>query len=168
MTWAATLAFLVWSATLAAAAESRAATATVAACIRDVRCHRTFVVAHRAHGFRAPENSREAVTRAVEAGIPIIKIDVRASKDGDLYLLHDGALDRATNLRGRIETFTSAQLAGARLANGESLPTFSDVYEITRGRALLTVGFKAGAVEHVDGWQGLAGTMYDLVFYVAT
>src|SRR5262244_341634 len=107
MTWAATLvAVLVGGATIAAAAEARAATPTIAACIRDVRCHRTFVVSHRAHGFAAPENSREAVRRAVDAGIPAIKIDVRASKDGDLYLLHDGALDRTTNLRGRIETVT--------------------------------------------------------------
>jgi len=75
----------------------------------------------RAHGFGAPENSRAAITRAVEAGVPLIKIDVRASKERGLFLLHDGKLDRATTLRGRVEGFTSAELAGARLANGETL-----------------------------------------------
>src|SRR5262245_61931147 len=102
---------------------------SVASCIRDTRCHRVFVVAHRANGFGAPENSREAVTQAIQAGVPLVKIDVRASKDGELYVLHDGWLDRTTNLRGRIEGVTSAELAGARLKNGETLPRFQELYE---------------------------------------
>ena len=140
----------------------------VARCIRDPRCQRTFVVSHRAHGFGAPENSRAAITRAVEAGVPLIKIDVRASKDGGLFLLHDGKLDRATTLRGRVEGFTSADLARARLSNGETLPRFADAYAIARGRSVLTVGFKADAVEQVADWIGAHGSFDDLIFFVNT
>jgi len=147
---------------------ARSSSSDVARCIRDPRCHRTFVVAHRAHGFGAPENSREAVTRAVEAGVPVIKIDVRASKDGELFLLHDGKLDRATNLRGRIENLASGELARARLSNGEPLPRFPDAYEIARGRAVLTVGFKADAVERVADWIHAHGSFDDLIFFVNT
>ncbi len=155
-------------ATGAAVAPAAPSTAAMAACIRDSRCHRVFVVAHRAHGFGAPENSREAVARAIRAGVPVIKIDVRASKDGRLFVLHDGTLDRATNLRGRIEGFTSAQLAQARLANGETLPRFQDLYEIARGRAVLTVGFKIDAVEQVADWIEEHGSFDDLIFFVNT
>ena len=143
-------------------------TKTTAACIRDPRCHWTIVVAHRAHGFGAPENSREAVTRALAAGVPAIKIDVRASKDGELFLLHDGKLDRTTNLRGRIEGFTAAELASARLPNGETLPRFQDIYEIARGRAVLTIGFKAEAVAQVADWIDGHGSFDDLLFFVNT
>jgi hypothetical protein len=143
-------------------------TTAIASCIRDPRCHRTFVAAHRAHGFAAPENSRQAVSRAIEAGAPLIKIDVRASRDGELFLLHDGSLDRATNLRGRIERFAAAELAQARLRNGETLPRFADVYAITRGRAILVVGFKADAVEQVADWIAGHGSFDDLIFFVNT
>jgi len=140
----------------------------VARCIRDPRCRRTFVVSHRAHGFGAPENSRAAITRAMEAGVPLIKIDVRASKDGGLFLLHDGKLDRTTTLRGRVEGFTSADLARARLSNGETLPRFADAYEIARGRSVLTVGFKADTVEQVADWISAHGSFDDLIFFVNT
>ncbi len=143
-------------------------TEAIAACIRDSRCQRLFVVAHRAHGFDAPENSREAVARAIQAGVPVIKIDLRASKDGELFVLHDGWLDRTTNLRGRIEGFTSAELAQARLANGETLPRFSDVYEVARGRAVLTIGFKVDAVEQAADWIARHGSFDDLIFFVNT
>jgi hypothetical protein len=143
-------------------------TATIAACIRDSRCHRLFVVAHRAHGFSGPGNSREAVVHAIQAGVPAIKIDLRASKDGELFVLHDGTLDRATNLRGRIEGFTSAELARARLANGETLPRFREVYDIARGRAVLIVGFKVDVVEEVADWVDRHGSFDDLIFFVNT
>jgi Glycerophosphoryl diester phosphodiesterase family len=155
------------AAATAADAGEQSATA-IASCIRDPHCHRTFVAAHRAHGFGAPENSRQAVSRATEAGVPLIKIDVRASRDGELFLLHDGSLDRATNLRGRIERFAAAELAQARLRNGETLPRFADVYAITRGRAILVVGFKADAVEQVADWIAGHGSFDDLIFFVNT
>jgi hypothetical protein len=152
----------------AAAAPAPPSTEATASCIRDQRCHRLFVVAHRAHGFDAPENSREAVARAIRAGLPVIKIDVRRSKDGDLFVLHDGWLDRTTNLRGRIEGVTTAQLAGARLTNGETLPRFEDLYEVARGRAILTIGFKVDAVEQAAEWIDRHGSFDDVIFFVNT
>jgi glycerophosphoryl diester phosphodiesterase family protein len=165
------LAVAVSGALAAAAMAGAPATGSpedTAACIRDSRCHRLFVVAHRAKGFGAPENSREAVTQAIQAGVPVIKIDVRASKDGELYVLHDGWLDRTTNLRGRIEGVTAAELSQARLANGETLPRFHEVYEIARGRVMLTVGFKVDVVEQVADWIARHGSFDDLIFFVNT
>jgi hypothetical protein len=149
-------------------APAPSSTEATASCIRDQRCHRLFVVAHRANGFDAPENSREAVTRAIQAGVPMVKIDVRRSKDGDVFVLHDGWLDRTTNLRGRIEGVTSAQLADARLANGETLPRFADIYQVSRGRTVLTIGFKTDAVEQLAEWIDRNGSFDDAIFFVNT
>jgi Glycerophosphoryl diester phosphodiesterase family len=149
-------------------APAPSSTEATASCIRDHRCHRIFVVAHRANGFDAPENSREAVARAIQAGVPVVKIDVRRSKDGEVFVLHDGWLDRTTNLRGRIEGVTSAQLADARLANGESLPRFADIYQVARGRTVLTIGFKTDAVEQLAEWIDRNGSFDDVIFFVNT
>ena len=147
---------------------ANASSSEVARCVRDPKCHRTFVVAHRARGLDAPENSRAAVARAIEAGVPVVKLDVRASRDGDLFLLHDGKLDRTTNLTGRIETVSTADLGSARLSNGETLPRFAEVYAIGRGRVVMTIGFKVDAVERIADWINAEGSFDDLIFFVNT
>jgi hypothetical protein len=144
--------------------------AATAACIRDPECHRLMVVAHRAKGVGAPENSREAVRRGVEAGEPVINIDLRRSRDGRLFVIHDGTLQRTTTLRGRIETMPSKKLTQARLLNGEKLPRFEQIYDITRGRAILVLNLKAEAdvLERVANWIGVEGSFDDVIFFVKT
>jgi glycerophosphoryl diester phosphodiesterase len=141
-----------------------------AACIRDPQCHRLVVVAHRAEGVGAPENSREAVRRCIEAGVPVVDIDLRRSRDGHLFVIHDGTLQRTTTLQGRIETMPSETLAQARLANGESLPRFEQIYGVARGRAVLVLNFKAEAdvVERVADWMAVEGSFDDIIFFVKT
>ena len=141
-----------------------------AACIRDPQCHRLMVVAHRAKGVGAPENSREAVRRCIEAGEPLVNIDLRRSRDGQLFVIHDGTLQRTTTLRGRIETMPSKKLIQARLLNGERLPRFEQIYGISRGRAVLVLNFKAeaDALERVADWIGVEGSFDDVIFFVKT
>jgi len=150
--------------------SSRSAPAETARCIRDLRCHRTFVVAHRAEGFGGPENSRAAVALVVEAGVPVIEIDLRGSKDGQLFLMHDGPLERYTSLRGRVEEVSSEEIGRARLKNGETIPRFEDVYAITRGRAMLSVDFKVHErmIEEVADWIHAHGSFDDLIFFANT
>ena len=160
---------MVWCfAAYALAVPIRPSTRETAACVRDPRCQQIFVVAHRAKGFAAPENSREAVARAVAAGVRLIKIDLRASQDGELFVLHDGRLQTTTTLGGRIEGIPSDQLAHARLRNGERLPRFSEVYDLARGRAVLMVGFKVDEVERIADWIHQHGSFDDVIFFVNT
>ena len=152
-------------------AHPRASSAETARCIRDPRCHQIFVVAHRAEGFGGPENSRTAVAKVVEAGVPIVEIDLRGSRDGRLFVMHDGRLEHyTTTLRGRVEETSSEDIAGARLKNGEPIPRFEDVYAITRGRAVLSVDFKVPeqAMEGVADWVGAHGSFDDLIFFANT
>jgi glycerophosphoryl diester phosphodiesterase len=149
----------------------RASSAEIARCIRDPRCHQIFVVAHRAEGFGGPENSRAAVAKVVEAGVPIVEIDLRGSKDGRLFVMHDGRLEHYTStLRGRVEEASSEDIAGARLKNGETIPRFEDVYAITRGRAVLSVDFKVSeqAMADVADWIATRGSFDDLIFFANT
>ncbi|KAF9793655.1 hypothetical protein SFRURICE_002314 [Spodoptera frugiperda] len=56
-----------------------------------VRC-----IAHRGAALDAPENTMEALKYCVEHDCNIIELDVRASRDGKLILLHDEGLERLT------------------------------------------------------------------------
>ncbi len=125
-------------------------------------------VAHRVKGFGAPENSTAAIARAAAAGMAIVDVDLRASRDGELFLLHDRTLDRTTTLRGPIETAGAASLEPARLENGESLPRFKDAYAMARGRVVLSLTFKVDAVEAVADWIHAHGSFDDLIFFVST
>lgn len=150
----------------AAAAPSR--TQAVAACIRSPSCRATFIVAHRGDGFGAPENSRATLQRAIDAGIPVIETDVRRSRDGILYILHDAAIDRTTNSRGRISELTAAHLSRVRLSNGETLPRFAEFYAIARGRAILNLDMKDDAIEEIADWLAANGSFDDVIFFAYT
>ena len=142
--------------------------AAVAACLRAPRCDQTFVVAHRGRGFGAPENSVEAVARALEHGIEVVKIDLRASRDGEVFVLHDPTLDRTTTQRGEIAGRTAGELRTVRLENGEPLPRFEDMYRRFAGRVLFVLDCKVDVMERVAAWMAAQGSLDDAVFLVGS
>lgn len=140
--------------------------AGIAACIRDPGCRASFVVAHRANGFGAPEDSRAAVRAAIEAGDPIIEIDLRRTADGQLVVLHDPCLSRTTSMKGKVKDFTAAELRCALLANGEPLPTFAEIYALSRGKAVLDLRFHEDDIEQTAEWIAGNGSFDDVIFFV--
>jgi glycerophosphoryl diester phosphodiesterase len=140
----------------------------VAVCLRAAQCRETFVVAHRALGFGAPENSIEAVERALEHGIRVVKVDLRASRDGEVFVLHDPTLDRTTTHRGEIGDRTASELGTIRLRNGEPLPRFEDMYRRFAGRVVFVLDCKVDLTERVAGWMAAHGSLDDVVFLVGS
>jgi len=131
-----------------------------------------FTVAHRGYSHLAqwvaagPENSRALVHDAVAVGVPLVEVDIRLSKDAVPFVLHDSTLDRTTSCTGRISDMSAAELGACRLSNGESLPRFEDIYEITRGRAVLDLDLKADALDEIVNWLRTHGSFDDAIFYV--
>lgn len=145
-----------------------ASTREIASCIRRATCQKTFVVAHRSNGFGAPENSREAVEKATRAGVNVIEIDVRLSKDGNIYVMHDNALDKTTNLQGPISQKISVELEDAILANDETLPMLQDIHDVAAGKAILNLDFKSNAIEKIVKWIAHSESFDDFIFFVDT
>lgn len=101
----------------------------------------TLVVAHRGALVAAPENTMTAFRLAAEMEADAIELDVHLTRDGQLAVIHDDALDRTTNLQGPVAERTMDQLraadAGYRFAGrdgsfpyrgrGLRIPTFPDV-----------------------------------------
>ena len=86
---------------------------------------------HRGAGRYAPENTLPALEKALRLQADFVEIDVRTSRDGQFYLLHDSRLDRTTNGRGLIAETTAEVLsrldAGAWFGRpfvGTTLPSF--------------------------------------------
>ncbi|RXW96273.1 glycerophosphodiester phosphodiesterase, partial [Enterococcus faecium] len=70
----------------------------------------TYLVAHRGAHIVAPENTVEAMREAKSLGYNAVEVDVRTSKDGVNFLMHDDTLDRTTNGEGQPERLTIKQL----------------------------------------------------------
>lgn len=92
---------------------------------------KTQIVCHRGACRLAPENTVASGHMAAMLGGNIVELDLRQSRDGQVYVLHDATLERTTNGQGRIRDMDAADLdmldAGAWFGSkftGEPLPRF--------------------------------------------
>jgi len=71
----------------------------------------------------APENTVPAIRHGVEVGAQAIEIDLHASKDGNLVVIHDPTLERTTDGTGPVDQRTLEELqaldAGYRFTSDE-------------------------------------------------
>jgi glycerophosphoryl diester phosphodiesterase len=79
---------------------------------------RPRLFAHRGASGIAPENTLEAFTAGLDAGAERLELDVHATADGHVVVLHDPTVDRTTDGSGAVRTLSLAELkrldAGAR------------------------------------------------------
>ena len=114
-----------------------------------------MVAAHRAAHKIHPENSLPAIQRAIDLGVDIIELDVKVSKDGVPFIMHDGTIDRTTNGTGDGEEYTIKELKSFRLKNNdgtfsnETIPTFEEALNITRGKALVDIDIKTNQLKPI-------------------
>jgi glycerophosphoryl diester phosphodiesterase len=100
------------------------------------------VVNHRGANRLAPECTYAAAKKSIEHGATYIEIDIRRSKDGVYYIIHDRQLDRTTNGSGLISETESAVIdtldAGAWFAHkykGEKVPRLREFLQWVKGKA---------------------------------
>jgi len=112
-------------------------------------------IAHRGYRQKYPENTLAAFQAAVEAGAPMIELDVMFSRDRKPVVIHDATVDRTTNGRGAVGDYTMEELkqldAGswfdAKFAD-QRLPELSEVLDLVNGRAYVNIEIKANAYEN--------------------
>lgn len=69
-----------------------------------------LVMAHQGGDRLWPSNTLYAFRQAVRAGADVLELDVHASGDGSLVVIHDDTVDRTTDGSGRVEDKTLAEL----------------------------------------------------------
>jgi glycerophosphoryl diester phosphodiesterase len=90
------------------------------------------VVFHRGSTVAVPENTLMAMAWAVDAGAAIIEIDLRASADGHIVVMHDRRVDRTTNGAGDVHRMSLASLRSLDAGRGEIVPTLGEVLDFGR------------------------------------
>ena len=68
------------------------------------------IIAHRGASAYAPENTLAAFRRAGDMGLDEVETDIGFTRDKQLLLFHDSALDRTTNGSGPPADYTLAEL----------------------------------------------------------
>ena len=118
-----------------------------------------LLIAHRGGSRLAPENTMVAFRQAVDTwGADMLEMDVHATRDGKVVVLHDATLERTTDGRGAVADMTWAEVsrvdAGYHFTDlggqpsfrgvGVRVPLFEDVLTAFP-RTRLNVESKAGA-----------------------
>ena len=112
---------------------------------------RPLCIAHRGASAHAPENTLAAIEKAAELGADMVEVDLQASADGVLVVLHDPDLSRTTDGSGSVYAHTLAELRRLDAGNGERIPTAEEVIACCRAHDLgiyfeLKIGFAGAAI----------------------
>jgi len=93
-----------------------------------------------------PENTLPSFEKALELGAEALEFDVTLTRDGEPIIIHDDTLDRTTNGRGAVDSFSLEQLreldAGSWKGVPARLPTLDEVLGAFAHRALLNLEVK--------------------------
>lgn len=126
------------------------------------------IVCHRGASLVAPENTFASLEEAVELGAEVVELDIRPSKDGILYVMHDATVDRTTNGKGRISDLVSSDIdaldAGSWFGPefaGERVPRLDSFLDACRGRIATFVEIKEGDPAEIRDMLAVRGMLND-------
>ncbi|MFC4025048.1 glycerophosphodiester phosphodiesterase [Oceanobacillus longus] len=103
----------------------------------------TQIIGHRGSAGTHPENTIASYQEAKRVGADGIEIDIQLSRDEELVVIHDATVNRTTDGKGKVNSFTVGELkkldAGSwfdkRFAN-ERIPTLDEVLDFLLGNDL--------------------------------
>lgn len=84
---------------------------------------------------------------ALAAGADGLEFDVRKTKDGKLVVMHDLAVDRTTNGRGKTSDLSYEELSKLDAGFGERVPLLSEVLDKFAGKCFLNIELKESGIE---------------------
>lgn len=118
--------------------------------------HSIAVIGHRGGRALAPENTLAAFRNTIKLGADFVEIDVRATKDGQLVIMHDSTVDRTTNGKGAVRDLEFDAIraldAGSKFSAeyaSEKVPTFDEVLGLCKGKINIYVDHKEAPTRQV-------------------
>ena len=97
--------------------------------------------AHRGASAEAPENTLAAFSRAMDASVHGIELDVYAI-DGERFVFHDRYLERLTATPGRFKDLTQAQIRTLKVFGQQSIPTLREALQHIDGHCQVNIELK--------------------------
>jgi len=109
------------------------------------------IIAHRGASQDAPENTLAAIHLAWKQNADAVEMDVHASKDGHVVVIHDATTRKTAGVRRKVASQTLAELQALDVGNwkapkwkGQRIPTLADVLATLPPRKRLFVEIKCG------------------------
>ncbi|MGQ7945575.1 glycerophosphodiester phosphodiesterase [Flavobacterium sp. WC2509] len=99
-------------------------------------------IGHRGAKGYEPENTLISFEKAIEMGADGIELDVHATVDGHLVVIHDETVDRTTNGKGIINQLTLAELKSFRINEKFEISTLEEVLDLVNKRCFVNVELK--------------------------
>ncbi|KCV67866.1 hypothetical protein H696_05596 [Fonticula alba] len=102
----------------------------------DINNANRWILGHRGNSWDYPQNTLQAFQSCVDLGCDCNEMDLRRTKDGVLVVFHDASVDSVTNGKGKVNTYTFAELqkldAGYRFTRdgGKTYPFRGKGYKI--------------------------------------
>jgi len=93
------------------------------------------ITGHRGAAGISPENSLEAIQKAVELKVARAEIDVQQTKDNRIIVIHDYSVDRTTNGKGAVKDLSFSEIRSFFIRDknqkitGLKIPTLDEVID---------------------------------------
>ncbi len=111
--------------------------------------HPIEIVCHKGANKVAPENTYAAAQQCIDWGADTVEIDVWATRDGEMVLMHDAKVDRTTNGKGHVVALTADQITALDAGSwfspvfvGERVPLLREFLLWIKGRARVFIDVK--------------------------
>ncbi len=99
-------------------------------------------IAHRGAKAYEPENTLQAFQKALDLNSDGIELDVHLSADGHIIVMHDETIDKMTNGKGDINSYTLAELKSFLVAGKHQIPTLDEVFDLVDKKCFINVELK--------------------------
>jgi glycerophosphoryl diester phosphodiesterase len=99
-------------------------------------------IAHRGAKAYQPENTLQAFQKALDLHADGIELDVHMSADAHIIVMHDETIDKMTNGKGGINTYTLSELKSFLIAGEHQIPTLDEVFDLVDKKCFINVELK--------------------------
>jgi glycerophosphoryl diester phosphodiesterase len=112
-----------------------------------------LVISHRSNAGDAPENTIAGIEAAVRDGSAAVEVDVRATRDGALVLMHDRTLQRTTGDARPLTEVTLDDLRALRVTDPhgqvepQPVPTLEEALAALDGRCAIVIDLPVRGLE---------------------
>jgi len=128
---------------------------------------RVEIIAHRAGGAMAPENTVSAVKKSIEVGAQWSEIDVQFTSDKAIVVIHDTDLRRLAGVNRQVKDMPLKEVQSLDVGGwfapqfkGEKIPTLDEFLDAAKDRMHVLIELK---VSSADEGRELARAVVDLL-----
>ena len=99
-------------------------------------------IAHRGAKAYESENTLQAFQKALDLNSDGIELDVHLSSDEQIIVIHDETIDRTTNGKGLVNTFSLSELKSFLIDEKYQIPTLKEVFDLVDKKCLINIELK--------------------------